>query len=255
MSGPILAALPGVSFAGRYRGSSSVVFHDHPGLEIVLVTHGSCAVHVGEKHLHAVAGEAFILPAFTHHNQEDDGDVETAYVICTVRPQDFRDEPRVVPMPLTEAAAGWLGQLADLQKLHVPPAVRSGLALALLESLAQREQHSAQHQSMHPGLVKALHRIESDHLEDLTVNDLARAAEMSPSHLTSLFRSHVGCGPLAYMQRQRLELACRLLKNAYLSVAEVADSCGYPDANYFSRLFRQTYRCSPSDWRKKDGVL
>ena len=251
MNSSVLVTLPVVTFAGRYRSAASVAFHQHPGLEIVLVTRGRCAVRVGDVHLQAVAGEAFILPACRDHNQEDDGNVETAYVICTVRPQDFRDQPRVVPMPLAESAAGWLMQLADLQRHRVPPTVRSGLALAVLESLAQREQHSAQQQSLHPGLIKALQRIESDALEDLTVNDLARVADLSPSHLTSLFRSHVGCGPLAYLQRQRLELACRLLKNAYLSVAEVADSCGYPDANYFSRLFRQTYRCSPSDWRKQ----
>jgi len=83
------------------------------------------------------------------------------------------------------------------------------------------------------------------------VNDLARVAELSPSHLTALFRSHVGCGPLAFVQRQRLERACRMLRNEYVSVAETADACGYADANYFSRLFRQTYQCSPSEWRKQ----
>lgn len=254
MSGPILAALPVVIFAGRYRGSAGVAFHDHPGLELVLVTRGRCAIQVGDLRLQAHAGEAFILPAEIRHNQEDDGEVETAYVVCAVKRKDFSDAPRVVPMPLTESVAGWLGQLVDLQLHRVPPTVRGGLALALLESLAHHAEQVTRQQSLHPGLVKALQRIDQDHLEDLTVNDLARAAELSPSHLTALFRSHVGSGPLAYLQRQRLDRACRLLRNAYLSVAEVADACGYPDANYFSRLFRQTFRCSPSDWRKQGGA-
>lgn len=130
MSRPILAALPVVTFAGRYRGSAGVAYHEHPGLELVLVTHGRCTVQVGDLRLQAQAGEAFILPAEIRHNQEDDGEVETAYAVCAVRPKDFSDAPRVVPMPLTESAAGWLRQLVDLQTHPVPPAVRGEIGRA-----------------------------------------------------------------------------------------------------------------------------
>ncbi len=229
--------------------------HQHLGLEIVLVTRGSCAVHVGAVTLRATTGEAFVLPANKPHNQLDEGTVDTVYANFDLRLGDFPSEPRVLAMPVDGLAAGWLGQLADLQTQPLPPTVRSGLALALIDTLAQGEHHRARQRMLHPGLVKAMQRIESDHLEDLTVNDLARAAELSPSHLTALFRQHVGCAPLAYAQRQRLELAARLLRNAYLSIAEVADACGYADANYFSRLFRQTHHCSPSAWRNQAGAV
>lgn len=250
-----LAPVPTVYFAGYYSGSQNVPFHEHIGTEIVLVTAGRCAVDVrGAGRLEAEAGEAFVLPAGVAHNQDDFGQkVTTTYAHFTVPAKRFSERPRIVPLPLGSPAAGWLEQLAALQKEPVPPALRGGLALALIEHLAHGERRAEHHRQLHPAVVRAMHRIESDLLEDLTVGDLARAGGVSQSHITALFREHLGCGPMTWVQRQRLELACRLLRNAYLSVADVASSCGYPDANYFTRLFRQAHGTSPTAWRKANA--
>ena len=93
--------------------------------------------------------------------------------------------------------------------------------------------------------------MEEDLRVELTTNDLSRVSGLSTSHLAALFRRHLGCAPMAWLQKQRLELACRLLRNASLSVAEVATACGYQDANYFTRLFRQCHGCSPRVWRQR----
>jgi AraC family transcriptional regulator len=93
--------------------------------------------------------------------------------------------------------------------------------------------------------------MEEDLRAELTMSDLARASGLSTSHLTALFREHLGSAPMAWLQQQRLELACRLLRNGHLSVVEVAVACGYHDANYFARLFRQRHGCSPAAWRRR----
>lgn len=254
MHTPLLSPVPAVRFAGRYRGSGGVNFHTHPGCEVILVTSGSCRVEVRAARgplvrLAAQAGEAFIIPADTEHNQFDDGEVLTTYATLALPPRRFSDLPRVIPLPLDTPAASWLAQLADMSRSDLPPEVRDGLGLALLAFLGHREQRARAQEAWHPGLAKALQRIDDDLLEELTVADLARSAGLSTSHLTTLFRTQVGCAPLAWQQQQRLALACRLLGNAYLTVAEVGASCGYPDANYFARLFRQQHGCSPTAWR------
>jgi AraC-like DNA-binding protein len=253
MRAPSLAPVPVVHSAGRYSGSRGVAFHGHPGAEVVLVVRGRCAIRVGDDRLSAAAGEAFVLPARLPHAQDDDGEVETIYANLTVPIRRFSDRARTLPMPLGGAAAGWLAQLADFQRAALPPTVLGGLALALVEYLAHGERAAANHRALHPGVARAVRRMEDDLLEDLTVADLARAAGLSVSHLTALFNAQLGCPPMAWLQRERLALACRLLRNAYLSVADVAASCGYPDANYFTRLFRQVHGCSPSAWRQRAG--
>lgn len=251
MSTATLAPVPIVHFSGRFAGDRDVLFHEHAGTELVLVTSGACGVDVAGKRLDGKAGDLFVLPAKVQHNQVADGVATTVYCDVSVPAKALPETPRVITVGLNGLLHGWLEQLAQLQREPVSPAVRGGLALAVIETLNGIERREAHHRALHPGLVRALRRIETDLLEEMTVADLARSAGLSQSHLTALFRERFACGPLAYLQRQRLELACRLLRNDYLSIADVAASCGYADANYFARLFRQTFDCSPRTWREQ----
>ena len=249
----LLAPVPVVHFAGRFAGALDVPYHEHPGTELVLVTAGRCAVRVLDTVLEAQAGDLFVLPARVPHNQEArGGEARTTYCNCTFPPRAFSERPRLLAVGSGPGAvlAIWLEQMADLQREDVPAAMRGGLALAVVEALNQVERVADRQRALHPALVVALRRLEQDLLEEVSVADLARAAGLSPSHLTALFRARFTCGPIAYRQKQRLELACRLLRNSYLSVAEVGASCGYADANYFARQFRAEYGCSPRAWRR-----
>lgn len=249
----VLAPVPEVRFANRYRGSEGVIPHEHTCTEAVLVLRGRCRIRVAGSVLEGSVGTLFVLPARVPHDQEDEGEVETLYVEFTAPARHFSERPRVIPVPLDSWAATWLTQLVELEHEHLPPAVRRGLGLAMIGHLAHLEQRDEMHRALHPGVAKALQRMEDDLLEDLTVGDLARSAGLSASHLTALFRQHLGCGPMAWRQKQRLELACRLLRNVYLAVSDVAASCGYQDTNYFSRLFRQAYGCSPTAWQRRNA--
>jgi AraC-like DNA-binding protein len=249
---PTLAPVPEVMYANRYRGSKGVIMHEHAGTEVVLVLRGRCRIQVADIiQLEGGPGTLFVLPARVQHDQQDEGEVETIYADFTVPARHFSERPRTIAVPPDSWTATWLAQLTELQREHLPSEVRSGLGLALMSHISHLEQRDEAHRALHPGVAKALRRMEEDLLEELTVGDLARAAGLSASHLTALFRQHLGCGPMAWQQKQRLELACRLLRNAYLAIADVAASSGYPDTNYFARLFRQAYGCSPTAWRRK----
>ena len=56
----------------------------------------------------------------------------------------------------------------------------------------------------------------------------------------------------AYLNQQRIEKACTLLRGTHMTVEEIARSCGYTDAQYFSRVFRQTTGLTPMQYRKGD---
>ena len=247
----LLAPVPAVIFANRYQGSRGVVMHEHAGIELVLVLRGRCRIKVGGEALSAGPGELFVLPANVPHDQADQGEVETLYVEFTAPTRLFSERPRVLPAPPAGLTAIWIKQLVALDRAPVPPQVRNGLALALIAHLNHLEQRDEAHRDMPPGVVAALRLMEEDLRVELTTNDLSRVSGLSTSHLAALFRRHLGCAPMAWLQKQRLELACRLLRNASLSVAEVATACGYQDANYFTRLFRQCHGCSPRVWRQR----
>jgi AraC-like DNA-binding protein len=84
-----------------------------------------------------------------------------------------------------------------------------------------------------------------------TVQDIARAAHMSPNHFSTLFSRHTGQSFVKFLNEKRLSLAEELLRDLTLSVSEVADRAGFEDANYFTRLFKKKTGMTPREWREK----
>ena len=55
----------------------------------------------------------------------------------------------------------------------------------------------------------------------------------------------------------RIQQACTMLKQGFTSVSDVALRCGYPDAQYFSKVFKRRMSISPREYlasiRSEDG--
>ena len=85
--------------------------------------------------------------------------------------------------------------------------------------------------------------------ESLQVATLAAQANISPSHFFALFKRQIGCAPIDYFIRLRMQHACHLLDETILSVKEVAAKLGYDDPFYFSRIFKSVNHVAPSEYR------
>lgn len=81
------------------------------------------------------------------------------------------------------------------------------------------------------------------------VATLATEVNISLSHFFYLFKRHVGCTPIDFFIRLRLQRACRLLDETEMSVKAIAYTLGYDDPFYFSRIFKSFNRISPSQYR------
>ena len=86
--------------------------------------------------------------------------------------------------------------------------------------------------------------------------DLRRmdAGTHSREYLRKLFRSQIGCTPAAYLERLRIEHAVKLLtanRTPRYTVSDIAELCGYYDANYFTRVFKKHMGVSPREYGKK----
>ncbi len=92
--------------------------------------------------------------------------------------------------------------------------------------------------------------IGSHYSEELDLNACAKRCKLSRSRFTHLFTETLGTSPYRYQQSIRLEQACELLRFSSLSIGEVAESVGFEDALYFSRLFKKRIGCAPSEYHK-----
>ncbi len=87
------------------------------------------------------------------------------------------------------------------------------------------------------------------HLE-IDNDELARMANYSPSHFIRAFGSVYQETPHAFLIRQRLERARRLLRVSPLAINEIALESGFENASAFSRLFRQRFGITAGAARK-----
>ncbi|WP_256102848.1 helix-turn-helix domain-containing protein [Streptomyces sp. Ncost-T10-10d] len=91
---------------------------------------------------------------------------------------------------------------------------------------------------------------------DLSPESIARAHHISVRYLHKLFQGD-GTTVSTHVRQRRLA-ACRLdlgrLPNRRRSVAAVAQSWGFASPSHFSRLFRQAYGESPSEWQVSASV-
>jgi transcriptional regulator GlxA family with amidase domain len=80
--------------------------------------------------------------------------------------------------------------------------------------------------------------------EPLSVADLARAVRLSPSYLTRLFQSEVGCAPGRFDRDRRLVRAYELVISTSLDVKAIMDATGFTDPSHFSREFKRRFDAS-----------
>lgn len=83
----------------------------------------------------------------------------------------------------------------------------------------------------------------------LTVEELAKKCDLSPSHFSNLFKRATGMSPLNYFIHLKLQHACLLLYTTDMKIKDVAVAIGYYDPYHFSRLFKRAMDLSPEQYR------
>lgn len=102
-----------------------------------------------------------------------------------------------------------------------------------------------------PGLVQALDLIRERFAEALTLEGVADAVGLSPKRLSRLLVDDLGQGFSEYLIEVRIARAKQLLSQPGHSIKQVAIDCGYPDPNYFARLFKKVSGLTPTEFASR----
>ncbi|SHI14664.1 AraC-type DNA-binding protein [Sporobacter termitidis DSM 10068] len=93
--------------------------------------------------------------------------------------------------------------------------------------------------------------IHEHYTDALTVRGLAAQSGVNENRLFYVFSRFAGMGPGEYLTAYRLNRAKELLITGDAPIGAVAKSTGYPDALYFSRIFKKRFGAPPSTLREK----
>jgi AraC family transcriptional regulator len=131
-----------------------------------------------------------------------------------------------------------------------------GLGLAVASRLVTRHS-SAGNAPEAPNGVLSGHRlkqvlafIEDQLAEDLSLDQIASVAGLSPSHTRMLFRRTMRVPLHQFIIQRRVELGRSLLLHSRLSIAEIAQTAGFAHQSHMARHMRRILGVTPSDLRR-----
>lgn len=100
-------------------------------------------------------------------------------------------------------------------------------------------------------LKKVLKFMRENYDKQITLNDMAASASMSPKYFCYFFKEMTRHTPVEYLNFYRIEKASRMLLNTDISVTEIAFLCGFNDLSYFIKTFKgHKNGITPAKYRK-----
>ena len=84
---------------------------------------------------------------------------------------------------------------------------------------------------------------------NLSVEVICSQLHVSPTYFSTLFKKGTGSSFINYLTSVRLDEAVKLLNTTDYKSYIIAEKVGYPEANYFSYVFKKKFGVSPSKYR------
>lgn len=102
-----------------------------------------------------------------------------------------------------------------------------------------------------PAIERVIRHVLRGFRDPILLQDALRLAAMSRATFARQFPKHAGKTFSSFVNHVRLDAACRDLLSSDQSISQIAFNNGFNNLSYFNRLFLQTHRCSPRDYRKQ----
>ena len=129
-----------------------------------------------------------------------------------------------------------------------------GLVLALMMELARiisAQQPGGERDGSIMSIFPAIKYINDNYAEHINANSLHQKCYLSATHFRRLFGAVMGCSPLEYIHRLRINRACDLLLSTTDSILSISLAVGFDSVSSFNRQFIQATGMPPSKWRCK----
>jgi len=98
---------------------------------------------------------------------------------------------------------------------------------------------------------RTIHYIQLNYAQPVSFKRLAHSLSVSPGHLSRVFREKTTYTLTQFLTYTRIEKSKQLLETTNLSLAEIAQQCGFSDQSYYTNIFRKVIGMTPGAFRKK----
>jgi AraC-like DNA-binding protein len=230
-----------------YKPAGACGWRTQPDFQLVIIHQGSAELFIDDSPpQHLQPGDAVLLRPFTQELFLFDRRQATDHTWVAIT-------PTAVPLALQTAiqvstqirkTSALMNQLIEnaLVETHTPLTDTLGLT-TLHAFLAPESKPKVM------AIQLALNYMEEHIAEPLSIEQIAKAAFVSPQHLTRLYKKHFAVTPSRYLWDRRTQKGIELLRSTGLTVSEISLQLGFQSPFHFSRLVKQKSGQCPREYR------
>ena len=160
--------------------------------------------------------------------------------------------PVIHKNPLGESIHRQILHIYDARGNELEHAVEmTGRLYTMLSLFMQTASHEKEPDTANSYVQKGIEYITANYSYAVTVEDIADYVGLSRSHLFRSFQNVLHISPKEYLTVFRMKQACYLLEHSNLSITAIANSIGFDNSLYFSKIFHKQKQMSPRDYRKQ----
>lgn len=259
-------------------------WHWHEELELLLIESGAMKCSIGEHSLTLQEGDCILINSRMVHRFEvpEDKSIAVCDCISILFSSEIIAASRTIIykkyiVPVLQCGADYIVFHAEVEwQRHVLELVQQvcrickteinmvemhihmemyAIWMELTKHLDEyrREPRENQNMVMQARLRKMLQFISDHYAEQITLADIAQAANISQSAAQRCFRAGVQTSPISYLKDYRLARAKEKLLSTHLTVFEIARSVGFDNAGYFDRSFKRAFGMTPRQFVRQES--
>ncbi len=240
-----------IEFVGEHSRTYHVTQHSHPSWELVYCTfgEGQFSFDNGSVITYQAGDAVAIPPHLVHENESAEG-----FTNIHVRMADAIF-PQQAAFRVTDDEDGHLRDTFRQAKyFYLLENSSSEMLLSALGDLMAGYMTVFSQKSEYSKPVESIRSIIQSKYSE-TDFDLENAIRKLPFHydyMRKMFKKEVGITPLEYLTSLRMKKASAMLMASSAgeyAMSDIANTCGYSDALYFSRVFKKYHGVSPTAYQ------
>lgn len=255
----------------KHMTNMAALCHWHEDVELLLPYNGYLSYNVNGHQLLIAEGNAiFVNTRQMHYGYTTDGTNCEYYCIC-FKPEllcghRYLYEKFVMPL-LTNKHVPWLllekddpthrpvldiiRTIADCESRNMALMGKLYELWQGIYDIAAEEKLPFQRDRNLDTLKQMIGFVHTQYSERITLEGIAAAGGVSRSRCCQIFKKYIGSSPNDYVISFRLEKAEELLRTTDQMITEIAFSCGFNSASYFTEVFTRNKGCPPTQYRQK----
>lgn len=250
--------------SAKYEGEWSSNLHTHHFTEIYYITKGSGNFQIEDKRFPISENNLIIVNPHTEHTEFSSKESPLEYISLSIEGMIFdfgkpykdqnyalynsdsikeRINPILQSLILEAEEEGMKHEIAcqNLAELFIIQVMR-------MQNL-NLQPSSDTKMSKECGVAKRY--IDSNYMENITLDLLAELTHMNKFYLVHSFTKYTGLSPINYLTQKRVQVSMEYLASTDYSIAQIASNVGFSSQSYFSQVFRKALGTTPVQYRKQ----